>query len=268
MEKKGTDKTMLNKYTIHELLPLLKVPGVEENLKLSADGKMLGSKSFEFPILKNKVILFPPEVMKFFDGKGLSIPFTPENILQYQYYLISTIKQNAPIRNLILNDQWYEQHLKCSTELLSGVTGNMLDIGCDSDARAQLMFPSTLKYIGLDVCHSADDDFQIVGMAEMLPFKDASFDNVALFTSLDHVFDYKTAVNEAARVLKPGGHLYLASLVWYDRVSLFPDNHHFHHFGEGQLLDCLGKFKVESSRKYDWKDGGFRQALYLKARKL
>ena len=40
-----------------------------------------------------------------------------------------------------------------------------------------------------------------------LPFDDGSFDGVGSFLMLHHVIDWHAAVDEAARVIKPGGSL-------------------------------------------------------------
>lgn len=258
---------MFKKLSLSELLPLLSVPVSNLPLTLNENGNELTGGDARYPIVNNKAVLYRKEIMKFFTGKGIHVPLTEENVLDYQYYLLSSIKQNLPQRNSPITDKWYEFHLECSAGLLSDASGSMLDIGCDSDSSARKIFPKAVEYAGLDVCVSNDNEFQVVGMAEALPFKDESFDNVALMTSLDHVLDYKTAMIEAYRVLKRGGHLYLASLVWYDNFDLSKDINHFHHFSEAQILDCLTPFKIQSTKKYDWKEGGFRQSMYLKARK-
>ena len=50
-----------------------------------------------------------------------------------------------------------------------------------------------------------------VAVGERLPFRDKSFDLVALDQVMEHVADQKAVLREAARVLKPGGAIYMAS---------------------------------------------------------
>ncbi len=49
-----------------------------------------------------------------------------------------------------------------------------------------------------------------VALGERLPFADQSFDLVTLNQVMEHVFDQAAVLREAARVLKPGGALYIA----------------------------------------------------------
>lgn len=48
-----------------------------------------------------------------------------------------------------------------------------------------------------------------VGEAEWLPYRSESFDAVSMYALLHHLVDYRTALREAHRVLKPGGALYI-----------------------------------------------------------
>lgn len=259
---------MYNRASLNSIIDKLASPQTLDTLEIDNSGEKLNSSNLSFPIINNKPVLYRSDLMQFFDGKGINIPLNDKTVLEYQYFLLSSIKQNLPQRNSPLHDPWYEFHLKCSAELLKDASGTILDIGCDSDKSASMIFPDTVEYVGLDVCVSNDKHFQVVGLAEFLPFKNDSFDNVALITSLDHVLDYKTAVDEAYRVLKKGGNLYFSSLVWYKNYDLFRDINHFHHFTEGQLIDCLKDFRIQQIKKYDWKEGGHRQSMYLKAIKI
>lgn len=54
-----------------------------------------------------------------------------------------------------------------------------------------------------------------VGDMEHLPFSDGFFDRAIFFAALHHVEDTKRALSEAARVVKPGGHVVL-----YEPISV------------------------------------------------
>jgi len=107
--------------------------------------------------------------------------------------------------------------------------GTMLDLGCGEGRHIfGLMekFPD-LKCIGLDPhIESLDKAFEglkflesisntktnfLSGSAYSLPFSDGSFDLVVCSEVLEHLHDYKDAIKEINRVLKPGGQ-FLASV--------------------------------------------------------
>ncbi len=54
------------------------------------------------------------------------------------------------------------------------------------------------------------------GSAEQLPFGDGSFDLVVSYLTLIDIPDYRTAIQEMARVLRPGGTLLLANLTSFN----------------------------------------------------
>jgi ubiquinone/menaquinone biosynthesis C-methylase UbiE len=67
----------------------------------------------------------------------------------------------------------------------------------------------------VEVARSLNTDPRLeftIGVAEALPYRDASFDLVVSTTSFDHWRDQARGLAECARVLAPGGHLLLADL--------------------------------------------------------
>jgi hypothetical protein len=67
-------------------------------------------------------------------------------------------------------------------------------------------------------------------------------------------------------VLRSGGNLFLATLVWERHAELHRDSVHFHHFREFQVLRMLDGFQVESIERRPWKDD-HRSVLYIHATK-
>lgn len=194
---------------------------------------------------------------------GPEAPATPG--LQYLY--LSDVKAHGGDQNSSYSDIWYQRHLFRTRLLTSGASGSLLDIGCDTPAISRRMFPGTVGYVGLEPSLGTSDQFCICGMAEFLPFADASFDNVALLTSLDHILDAHRAIEEATRVLRPGGTLFLASLVWLRNASLIWDTVHFHHFRDWELQGLLRAFEIDTVQRYNWKGDQHRYGVYISARK-
>ena len=103
---------------------------------------------------------------------------------------------------------------------------NVADIGCGAGAQAQLWAELGHKVFGLDVnaplieiarqrAESAGLSIQYdIGSATELPYPDASMDVALLPELLEHVADWQGCLDEAIRILKPGGLLYLSTTNW------------------------------------------------------
>ena len=97
------------------------------------------------------------------------------------------------------------------------------DIGCGAGTQAALWAELGHEVFGLDVNEAlvaiaarraAAGNLPIrfdVGTATALPYGDASMDVCLLPELLEHVEDWQSCIREAARVLKPGGVLYLST---------------------------------------------------------
>jgi SAM-dependent methyltransferase len=96
-----------------------------------------------------------------------------------------------------------------------------LDVGCQTGALAIAMSRRGADVTAVDVDEKLIEGARIrarghgspahfaVAVAEALPFPDRSFDVVTFVDVIEHVADARAAVREIARVLRPGGTLYL-----------------------------------------------------------
>lgn len=112
----------------------------------------------------------------------------------------------------------------------------ILDVGCGTGLLLRILaerLPDAERLEGIDaapgmieVARSSDDDRRLsysTGVAERLPFPDASFDLVLSTTSFDHWEDQQAGLAECARVLRDGGHLVFADIfsLWLVPTLLF-----------------------------------------------
>lgn len=212
-------------------------------------------------------LLLPEALSARVDGDRLRIG--PEDaadpMLQYAY--LGMVKNAGGDHNTPLSDLWYRRHLHRSRELVREASGLVLDVGCDNPALSRSLFPPGVRYVGIDPGLGPRPEPCLVGMAEFLPFRAESFDGVAFLTSLDHVLDYHAALDEAFRVLKPGGRLFLGTLIWTRRAELVRDNIHFHHFRQHEIEGALASFRIDRLTRHGWKGDDHRFGVYLVATK-
>jgi hypothetical protein len=117
----------------------------------------------------------------------------------------------------------YASNTVVAGELLTLADRIVLDIGCGDGKFTRFLARSGAKATGIDVnprvierayAKAREEGLDIAwieGRAEDLPFSNASLDTVVFSNSLHHVDpgEMDHAIAEAARVLKPGGDLYV-----------------------------------------------------------
>ncbi|MDP4289139.1 MAG: class I SAM-dependent methyltransferase [Bacteroidota bacterium] len=227
----------------------------------------VSSNGVSFPIDGDRPILLPRRAIDCIKGNAIEVPVEKANDAFLQYLYLNAIKGSSGEINTPHGDVWYHRHLHRARRLLSDASGLVVDVGCDDPKLSRTVVPRGASYIGLDPVLGARSEPSLVAMAEFLPFADGSVDNVVFLTSLDHILDHHLAVDEAFRVLRPGGRLYMASLVWTQRATLLTDNIHFHHFRQYEIEGVLGAFRIDHVTRYNWKNNDHRLAIYLAATK-
>jgi len=99
-----------------------------------------------------------------------------------------------------------------------GPFDHVLEVGGGRSGLTRLLYPDG-TVINLDIdasfadapCNRQEGVRFICGDATTLAFDDSVFDAVTMFDVLEHIPDHERAVDEALRVLKPGGHMLLST---------------------------------------------------------
>lgn len=251
---------------LDELVGLLASPDDATSLRQSGT-TLFSELGSAYPIVDDRPVLLPQRALSRLSNRALSIDASDlaDPLLQYLY--LNVIKNSGGAVNSSVADVWYKRHLHRAVNLVADARGLVVDVGCDNPALSRRIFPADVTYVGIEPSFGPRTELCPVAMAEFLPFKGEQVDAVAFLTSLDHVLDYHTAIDEAFRILKPGGRLYLATLIWTERATLLSDNIHFHHFRQFEIDGVLRRFHVDRLKRYDWKDNDHRFGIYLAATK-
>ena len=224
----------------HTPLKLIKRNG-EECL---SDGKAF------YPLVGESPLLYPSELFDLVINDDKTCDLSQSLSPLKQYYILSKIKQRGEINAPLSSAPARKIHHRFYS-LCKNINGIVLDIGCDQPEYSRKFFPSQCEYVGLDP-FASDNLFRLIGIGEILPIKSSSIDAIAFNTSLDHILDYQTAINESHRSLKKGGHLLISSYAWLYNSTLLTDSVHFHHFREDEILHSLtNKFDIISLVRYE-----------------
>ena len=126
--------------------------------------------------------------------------------------LPSLIQRSA--RRTPLHPQWLLNDTKeVVAWIKSHATGTVLDIGC-ANRWIEPHLGSETRYIGLDYWDTGKNLYKarpdIFADAAGLPAAAQSCDTVVLLEVLEHIRNPQEALQEAFRVLRPGGHLLLS----------------------------------------------------------
>jgi ubiquinone/menaquinone biosynthesis C-methylase UbiE len=128
---------------------------------------------------------------------------------------------------------------------LGSLHGRVLDVGCGSSPYRQLLAADAI-YIGVD--RRRQPHAALLAVAEALPFADGSFDGVMCTEVIEQTPRPWQMIAELARVLRPGGRLYLtAPFDWH----FFDEPHDYFRFtthGVRALLDDAGFEVVEMEK--------------------
>src|ERR1700712_5513075 len=109
------------------------------------------------------------------------------------------------------------------SRVAAGRFGRALDVGCGEGRFCRMLKAAHVNVIGIDPTpqlleearrRDPSGDYRS-GKAEELPFEAASFDLVVSYLTLVDIVDFRTAIREMTRVLKPAGALLIANLTGF-----------------------------------------------------
>jgi SAM-dependent methyltransferase len=118
---------------------------------------------------------------------------------------------------------WARQHVLdpvMLSRVAPGRFSSALDVGCGEGRFCRMLKASGVHAIGIDPTHllveearrrDPSGDYRL-GSAESLPFEAADFDLVVSYLTLVDIADFRVAIREMCRVLKPAGSLLIANL--------------------------------------------------------
>ncbi len=126
--------------------------------------------------------------------------------------------------------------------------GTLLDVGCGSKPFAWIFEGAIERYLGTDLSNSAYLDEvrpDAFARAEALPVRDGSVGTVLCLSVITYLPDPQRLIDEAARVLEPGGH---ALIEFTQMVPLHDEPHDYFRFtrhGAALLIERAGLEPVE-----------------------
>ena len=166
-------------------------------------------------------------------------------------YFVRHAKEWDDLRRMHSPDRLVEQQLV--EALGASPLGRLLDIGTGTGRMAELFAPRAEHIVALDknlemlriarakLQHLPSDTVELVqGDFADLPFDAGSFDTVLLHQVLHFAQDPSTALIEAARVTRPGGHIAIVDFAAHNREELRERHAHARlGFSDRQLASLL-----------------------------
>jgi ubiquinone/menaquinone biosynthesis C-methylase UbiE len=113
------------------------------------------------------------------------------------------------IRNQLIN-KLCDAQLKRLAQIYA--RGRLIDVGCGTKQYEDIFKAYVVEHVGVDHADSQHSRSRVdlISSGYEIPVSDASFDTVLHTSVLEHMEDPKFALQECARVLKPGGNIIFA----------------------------------------------------------
>ena len=143
-----------------------------------------------------------------------------------------------------------------NAHLCQKTVGRTLDLGCGMGGflpglskLSARVFPADISTSGLAYCRQRGFDGGAVVDGYALPYADASFDLVCLFDTIEHIENDVAVMREVARILAPGGHVFVSVPAYQ---FLYSNNdrivHHHRRYTRSMLRDVFRAADLEVER--------------------
>lgn len=136
--------------------------------------------------------------------------------------------------------------------------GSAIDIGCGEGRFCRMLHARGWRTLGIDpadalIAHAQQqhpEGSYRVARAEALPAADAWFDLTVFYLSLIDIDDVSAAIDEARRVLRPGGTLLIANLQSFNTAA---DPVGWTHEPDGSRRFCIDRYLEERVQWIAWR---------------
>jgi SAM-dependent methyltransferase len=147
----------------------------------------------------------------------MSYPFTDATYLTYQYGDSEKLRIRIEThRDYTEGDDDFHEvelgHVAAEPGMVA------LDVGCGPGRLADGLQERGVRYVGIDAsagllkeARQETDAWLVQGDAQALPIPDAEFDRVMAFGVLYHLPDWRPALQEMRRVVRPGGRVVVST---------------------------------------------------------
>jgi SAM-dependent methyltransferase len=107
----------------------------------------------------------------------------------------------------------YHRELKKAIQKYA--SGEVLDIGCGNKPYEKWFEGLITKYVGCDIIQSNLNKVDILSPANNIPIENQKFDTIISTQTIEHVEDHQGLINEAFRLLKPGGYFIVSGPLYW-----------------------------------------------------
>jgi len=136
----------------------------------------------------------------------------------------------------------------------------VLDLGCGDGRFCRMLAERGARCAGIDVtpemasmAHARGPGDYALSDAARLPFQDGTFDLVVSYITLVDIPDYRGAIAECARVLKPGGSIVVANL-GFTSANAFPNSGWRRDADGHREYFALDHYAEERAQWYEWRN--------------